>query len=194
MDTRLSALSELRAATQDAHLELEQRLRIARPDGGRAAYLAYLAAFYGWLAPFEARLWEAPWPAELDAASRAGKRLWIEEDLKAAGWSTAAIDGLAVSPYQPPLASLPERFGIAYVIEGSQLGAQVLRKSLAPQLGDWSPRWLQSYGPQTAQKWKTFISCAEAQLTTLATRQEAAQAARGAFIALSAWFDAQGAT
>lgn len=189
MILQASALSTLRAATRDAHLNLEKNLIVTLPNAGRAEYLAYVAALWGWLTPFEAELWNAPWPEHMLAHERAGKRRWIEHDLRAADFSDAAIDALPVSSFSPDMESMAARFGLAYVIEGAQLGGQVLRKALAPALGSWSPRWLQGYGAQTSAKWKVFTECAERDLTTDAARQTAAAAAAQAFDALASWLE-----
>jgi heme oxygenase len=188
MNTKDSALHELRIATRSAHDELEKHLIIARPDAGREEYLAYVAAFLGWLRPFEAKLWDAPWPQALHAEARAVKGDWIEADLRSAGYDDAAIAAIPLSPFKPELRSMADRYGLAYVLEGAQLGTQVLRKTLGPSLAPWSPRWLESYGADTSAYWRGFIQCAEEALRTPEERQAAAHAARAAFTGLTAWF------
>src|SRR4051812_42672522 len=76
-------LNALRAATHEIHQDLEGRLIIAAPDAGPDQYRRYLEAFWGWLSPFEAALWSAPWPPSLRPDLRDGKRRWIEDDLRA---------------------------------------------------------------------------------------------------------------
>lgn len=188
MNTKDSALNEMRLATRSAHDELEQHLNITRPTAGRDEYLAYIAALWGWLHPFEARLWDAPWPQAMAPAARAGKTAWIEADLRAAGYDDAAIAALPLSPFKPVLRSMADRYGLAYVLEGAQLGTQVLRKSLGPALAPWSPRWLEGYGADTSMHWRSFIQCAEQALCTPHERQAAARAASEAFAGLTAWF------
>lgn len=183
----------MRKATSDLHQGLEQSLLVAAPGAGHSEYLSYAAALLGWMAPFEEQLWNAPWPENMRADERGGKSQWIEEDLRAAGMNDAAIDDLPASGFAPRLDTLAARIGTAYVIEGAQLGTQVLRKKLSASLSSWSPRWLLGYGPHTADKWRTFVTCAETHLDDDASRHEAAMAARDAFASLSAWFKLRGA-
>lgn len=192
MHAHASALNEMRIATRDLHDSLEKTLIVTLPRAGRTEYVAYIAALWGWIAPFEEGLWAADWPDEMTAAHRGGKRRWIESDLHAAQLDQAAILGIPVSPFMPALGSLPERFGLAYVLEGAQLGTQVLRKRLAPSLGGWSPRWLQGYGPDTSTYWRIFVECAERHLDTPQSRQTAALAARRAFEDLGNWLRLRG--
>lgn len=184
----------MRDATRDLHHRLENTLLVAAPGAGQSEYLTYAAALLGWMAPFEAQLWSGPWPADMQPAERAGKARWIEDDLRAAGLDDAAMNVLPASGFAPRLDTLAARFGTAYVIEGAQLGTQVLRKKLSSSLASPSPRWLLGYGPQTAEKWHAFVACAEMHLADDASRSEAAAAARDAFASLAAWFELRGAT
>jgi heme oxygenase (biliverdin-IX-beta and delta-forming) len=189
---KISAAREaLRQATGDVHQQLEQSLTINQPEAGKREYLEYLEDLRGWMASFEAALWRAPWPVEMEARERAGKLAWIDSDLRASGMSDHAIQAIPMAGFTPDLASLPARFGVAYVIEGAQLGTRVLGKALAPGLHPWSPRWLEGYGDQNAKRWRVFIDCLEHYLTTDEARRVAAAAAREAFISLADWFAAR---
>lgn len=183
----------MRKATGDLHQDLEQTLRVAVPGAGQSEFLSYAAALFSWMAPFEAQLWNAPWPENMRAAERDGKSQWIEDDLRAAGMNDAAIKDLPGSGFTPRLDTLAARFGTAYVIEGAQLGTQVLRKKLSTALPSWSSRWLLGYGPHTAEKWRAFVACAETHLRDDESRHESAMAARDAFASLAAWFRLRGA-
>lgn len=189
MEQKTLALTELRSATRALHEQLENALPIAAQDAGRAEYLDYLQDLWGWMSAFEVQLWDAEWPSEMHAARRGGKLSWIEADLRAAGLTQSDIDSLPRAGYLPALHSMPRRFGVAYVIEGAQLGTKVLARSLAPALGDWSPRWLQGYGEQNGGLWRVFMQCAERTLSTPETRREAGAAAADAFASLAAWFE-----
>lgn len=101
--------------------------------------------------------------------------------------SDAAINDLPASSYQPDLHSVAARYGTAYVIEGAQLGAQVLRKRLGPALAPWTPRWLEGYGEHTALNWRTFVACMQATLDSDASRATAARSAQEAFSSLATW-------
>ncbi|HEY8605824.1 MAG TPA: biliverdin-producing heme oxygenase [Noviherbaspirillum sp.] len=182
------ALSALRDATRALHEQLEASLPVASRDAGREEFVCYLQDMWGWLATFEKRLWRANWPEALVAPARADKLAWIEQDLRASGMAPAEIAALPVAGYRPALATAAQRFGVAYVIEGAQLGTRVLGRALAPALEPWSPRWLQGYGDEQAGFWRSFIACAEAELDTPEARRDAAAAAADAFASLAAWF------
>lgn len=188
MNQLFSALGEMRDATNDVHARLEKTLRIAAPGAGRDDYLAYIAALWGWLSPFEEKLWSAPWPHEMQAALRNGKRAWIEADLQSAHAIDLQPGDIPVCGFSPDLDSVGARFGVAYVIEGAQLGTLVLSKTLSPVLAPWSPRWLQGYGETTGMQWRTFMQCAESCLDSDSARGSAARSARQAFLALESWF------
>lgn len=187
------AMQTLREATRDIHDAFETGLRIAAPDAGRDDYLAFIAAMYGWLQPFEARLWQAGWPAHLEPRLRSSKSAWLEADLRAAGLDDEAIARLPRAPAAVHLDSAAQRIGTAYVLEGAQLGSQLLSRTLKPRLAPWPARWLSGYGEQASGYWLAFRKEAELRLADDAAREEAAAAARAAFSALAGWFRERGA-
>jgi heme oxygenase len=187
------ALLALRNATRDIHDEFDQSLKIARPDAGQAEYLAFIAAMWGWLKPIEEPLWQAQWPQEIEAAARAQKCGWIARDLAAAGLDATGIAALPLAPAQPLLQTEAQRFGVAYVLEGAQLGSQVLARTLGPRLAPWPAHWLAGYGEQAAQRWLAFRKLAEQRLDCPAARAAAADAARQAFLLLAHWLRERGA-
>ena len=189
-----SAMQALREATRDIHDDFESRLRIAAPDAGRADYLAFISAMYGWLQPFETQLWQAGWPAHLAPDTRSDKAAWLEADLHAAGLSDQAIAQLPRAPVTVHLGSAAQRIGTAYVLEGAQLGSQLLSRTLKPRLEPWPARWLSGYGEQAPACWLAFRKHAELQLADDVSQAEAAAAARAAFGALSGWFRERGTT
>lgn len=182
------ALTALRAATSRVHANLEAGLPIAQPGAGRAEYAAHVAAMHGWLAPFEASLWEDEWPREIDAAQRARKREWLEADIE-----VARADGFLDAPLEcavvtPSFDTLAQRIGWAYVVEGSTLGGRVLLARLRETLRPWPMRFLVAYGNEGSRRWRDFLSVVERQLWRPADAQEAAHAAAHAFESLDAWF------
>lgn len=189
----VSAMQALREATRDIHDDFETGLGIAAADAGRDDYLAFIGAMYGWLQPFEARLWQAGWPAHLNPDARSQKASWLEADLRAAGLDDAAIEKLPRAPVTVHLDSAAQRLGTAYVLEGAQLGSQLLSRTLKPRLEPWPARWLSGYGEHASAYWLAFRREAELQLADDAARAEAAAAARAAFAALAQWFRARGA-
>lgn len=188
MQLHASALMEMRLATQEIHESLESSLAVARPDATRSDYECYLQDLWGWLQPFEAQLWDADWPTEAGAGERANKLAWIESDLRASRFDDEAIAAIPICPYKPNLDCMYRRFGVAYVVEGAQLGTKVLGKRLAPRLSPWSPRWLAGYGERNGRSWRTFVECAERHLDSAEAREAASLAAAEAFASLAQWF------
>jgi heme oxygenase (biliverdin-IX-beta and delta-forming) len=187
-----SALEVIRAATADAHRALEQKLEIARPNAGEDAYGRYLEAMLGWLAPLEPALWAGAWPVRVAAAERADKVRWIEADLQARGRTAQLLAALPRQRVLPPLDSLAQRFGVAYVIEGAQLGGQMLLRTLGPRLSPLPTRWLQGYGPQSGERWRTFLAALDTNIADPRTAESAAESARLSFELLHAWFAQRG--
>ena len=182
------ALAALRAATSRSHARLETGLAIARPGAGRPEYAAHVAAMHGWLAPFEASLWQGEWPREIGGAERARKREWLEADIEAAradGFVIAPPDGV---PATPSFDTLAQRIGWAYVVEGSTLGGRVLLSRLRDTLHPWPARFLVAYGNEGARRWRDFLGLVERQLSRPCDVEEAAHAAAQAFESLDAWF------
>lgn len=186
------ALEKLRAATADVHRALEATLEVAQPDAGAGAYARYAAAVFGWLEPLEAPLWSPPWPAAIAAAARTGKVRWVESDLRAHGLGDAEISALPRQRELPPLGSVAERFGVAYVVEGSQLGGQVLLRRLAPRLSPLPARFLEGYGAAGGQRWRAFVAELGSQLGERAELERAAESARCTFELVRGWFSSRG--
>lgn len=187
--TTTPVLTALRAATARSHQLLEERLAVAAPGATRGDYLHYLEDMHGWLRAFEQPLWNAPWPSAVDAPARAGKLAWIEQDLASAGMSPSAIAALPRVAFTPSLASQSSRFGLAYVIEGAQLGTRQLRLRLGVALGGWEPRWLEGYGACNGARWRAFLLALEQQVRGQLETAEACAAAVAGFDSLAIWFE-----
>lgn len=185
-----SLMQAMREASHDLHLRLEHRLTISSPDADKDDYVQYIRAMWGWLSPIEPRLWSGEWPVALNATQRSCKTAWLEEDLRHAGLDASAIANIPLCTVPPRLATMGERIGWAYVIEGAQLGGQVLRKRLALALDPWVPRWLAGYGSQTAANWKIFAAYVDSTDDPQLSR-DAIRAAVAAFASLATWLQEQ---
>lgn len=186
------ALELIRASTASAHRALENTLEVGRPDAGESAYTRYLEALWGWLAPLESALWAAAWPEAIAAPARSGKLRWIEADLRARGRDPSWIAALPRQLTLPRLDSIAERFGAAYVVEGSQLGGQFLLRRLGPRISPLPARWLEGYGRETPARWRSFVAVLGAQLTSRADAELAAHSARTTFELAHDWFAQRG--
>jgi len=125
--------------------------------------------------------------------TRSHKSAWLEADLRAAGLGDDAIALLPRARIRVHLDSAAQRIGTAYVLEGAQLGSQLLSRTLRPRLAPWPARWLSGYGEQASAYWLAFRKEAELQLADDTARAEAAAAALAAFSALAGWFRERGA-
>nr|WP_277346326.1 biliverdin-producing heme oxygenase [Solimonas marina] len=179
----------MRAATRQRHAALDATLPIAAEDAGKAEYAPYVAAMWGWLSGFEQHLWQQDWPATIDATARDGKRCWLEADLQAAG-----LDPADLPRWQStlPLDTVAHRYGVAYVIEGAQLGGSVLARRLESRLAPWPMRWLRGYGDATGANWRAFLEHLQRDVSTPLQIEAAAHGACLAFDTLSSWFAARG--
>ena len=148
----------LRDATQADHRRLETRTdilaRIARPDQRRAV----VEGFYVLHAEAEAAL--APWLADLpgldfDARRRSDR---LARDLVALGGRPRLWDA-----ERPTVANLIEALGRMYVLEGSTLGGQVIRRAVETR-GDGmlGLSFLDPYGARTGERWRGFLAILDA--------------------------------
>jgi heme oxygenase len=185
-DGRTSVLAALRAATSEAHAELDSSLALAKsltPE----RYARFLRASLAVVAPLEARI--ACWlgfPADGVFRTTA-----LRADLSSLG----AV--LEESPATvPSINSLAEAMGAAYVVEGSALGGLVLARTVAKTLGEEAPRrYLSLRGEDTAGRWREFIVSLEQWGGNAPAhgRVLACEAARQTFAAYASAFAAAGA-
>ncbi len=146
-------LSRLRAETRYAHEALETELDIFSHLGSDAGRRMLARGFHGLHAGAEAVL--TPFLAGLpglDYESRR-RRPMLDRDLAHFGEPPPAP-----CPVAPP-ASKAEALGLLYVLEGSTLGGQVIRKRLLSQgAGLDGVSFLDPYGAETGRRWKGFLA------------------------------------
>lgn len=150
------AHQRLRDATRADHDRLERRVdilkRIASPDTRRAL----VEGFYGLHRDVESAV--APWlsgVADLEfAARRRSERL--ARDLEVTGGRAPDVDPVAVR-------GRPEALGLMYVLEGSTLGGQVIRRA-ATRAGVSMDglSFLDPYGAAVGSRWKAFLNVLDA--------------------------------
>ncbi len=163
-------LRPLRNATQALHEALDSRLPIARENASLADYAAHLRALRPWLEAVRQAL-AAPGDPGLDrVARRTDRRLAaLALDLEDAGAAPAG-EGAAASaeppepPFAPQLAEAAREpafaWGLAYVLEGSQLGGMAMHKRLGPRLAPHPMRYFQPVDAPDglAAQWKDFVA------------------------------------
>ncbi|MDN6886914.1 biliverdin-producing heme oxygenase [Variovorax sp. CAN2819] len=181
-------LRPLRDATQALHEALDSRLPIARENASLADYAAHLCALRPWLDAMRQAL-AVPGDPGLDrVARRTDRRLAaLALDLEDAGATLAGERRAAAgdASLAPLLAEAARErafaWGLAYVLEGSQLGGMAMLRRLGPRL---APHPMRYFRPVDAPdgvpaQWKDFV----AQLATALRDPAAVGAARRGAVA-----------
>lgn len=171
----------LRHATAPLHAEVDAALPLARPSPTLDDYREHLQLLSDWTDAL--RRWPVD-AARLDAQS-AALRVDLAECDRLLG---AAAVGQSLPPVDPKSSAItdPTAFGwgVAYVIEGSQLGGQVLFRRLAESLSPHPLGYLQGAGRDTGARWKAFLAELKAHVVTPTQRKAACDGAVAAFALL----------
>lgn len=173
-------LAALRAATGDLHERLDGGLPIGKPDASLDDYAAHLALLRAWLGPLHA--WQAGYAdgPQADARFDAAPRLaLIESDLAEPGMPASAV---ATRPqHWPREAGAAWRWGVAYVVEGSQLGGAVLYGRLRERLAPHPLRYLKGDEAGPGPRWRAFMLALREHVRTPAEIADACAGACAAF-------------
>ena len=174
-------LAALRQATARRHAELDSSTPLAAGEVDLRAYHDHLRLLEQWLAPIQ------DWMARFDDGPRLPACLHaIREDLAhpaLAGMPAPAENAIAVA--WPAQCGAAWRWGVCYVIEGSQLGGAVLYKRLADRLAPHPLDYLRGAG-SPGPRWQQFIAALRAHVVDAREVAEACQGARQAFDSLIA--------
>jgi heme oxygenase len=170
-------LAALRAATASRHAALDSGLPIGAPDASLDDYTAHLALLRSWLAPLQAWLAGFADGPAFDHAARLGL---IETDLAEAG-APPRGDVSTFTDAWPAAASPAYRWGVHYVIEGSQLGGAVLYERLHERLAPHRLRYLRGDAAGPGPRWRTFMQALRAGVRTPAEIADACAGACAAF-------------
>lgn len=141
----LTLHEKLKKETDSSHRQLEKALNLMRPDLVLPDYINLLKAFYGFYLPLEKKL------------SSPIKTLWLEEDLK---YFDVPLESIPLCEKIPNHNDESYKFGISYVLEGSNLGALVLTKHFGKILNLSSNnglRFFSGHGNLTMDNWKDFL-------------------------------------
>ena len=182
-------LTALRAATASRHAALDAGLPIGAPDASLHDYIAHLVLLRTWLVPLHAWLAGFADGPQLDVTTRLAR---IDADLADAGYASPIAPGDAA---WPPAASPAYRWGVHYVIEGSQLGGAVLYERLRERLAPHRLRYLKGDDAGPGPRWRVFMQALRADVRTPAEIADACAGARAAFDRILALrFDARTGT
>ena len=172
------ALSALRASTGTRHELLDSGMPLARPAPDLNDYAAHLTMVRDWLLPLKA--WLDGFHDGPQAALAPVERMpVIEADLIEPGMPPHRAVRSATAPAGgwPADASAAYRWGVCYVIEGSQLGGKVLYGRLAERLAPHPLRYLRGADAGPGPRWRAFMLALKAEVTT---PEEVADACAGA--------------
>ncbi len=171
------ALAALRHATAQRHTILDSGLAIGAENASLHDYRAHLCMLRAWLGPAEC------WLAGFDDGPQAdaGIPLLLRTPVIDADLAHPAIPaGPAMQQPErdwPIGASAAWRWGVCYVIEGSQLGGAVLYKRLVNQLAPHPLDYLRGAEEGPGPRWRTFMQALNA---AVRSPEEIAQACAGA--------------
>lgn len=161
----------MRGATAQRHAALDESLPIGRPDATLEDYRAHLLMLHAWLAPLQA--WLSTFQDGPQALPPKDRLRLIEEDL-----------GRFVEARRLPWAgdeSAAYRWGVCYVIEGSQLGGAVLYQRLKAVLAPHPLNYLRGEAEGPGPRWRMFMQAIRAEVTAPVDIEAACRGARDAF-------------
>nr|WP_315399610.1 biliverdin-producing heme oxygenase [uncultured Duganella sp.] len=175
----VDALAALRRTTARLHAELDAHTPLAADAADLRAYHDHLRLLEAWLAPIEC------WLARFDDGPRLPQYLRaIRHDL-----AHATLEGMTprtrveAGADWPAACSPAWRWGVCYVIEGSQLGGAVLYKRLRERLAPHPLDYLRGAG-SPGPRWQRFVGELREHVTDPARIAEACEGARQAFATL----------
>ena len=150
-------LQRLKEETLPQHRSLEALLSMPPT---RSAYLERVKCFFGYIEPWEGRVFASlqEFPSLINGRA---KTAWLREDLVSLGLSEDAIAAIPRCENLPDLSSEAKALGSLYVWEGSTLGGQYIsrhlrdRLAITPAMGG---RFFWSYGADVGTNWRHFLS------------------------------------
>lgn len=182
----------LRAATAEAHRNVEAAMALSERCVDRASYRSLLADLWGFYRPLEARLAAAPMAGlGVDILQRA-KTPWLHADLTAMGLCEHDIAELPRTLTLPSIHCAADAFGVLYVIEGASLGGQIILRQIKANLGlteSSGARFFASYGAEVGEYWRSFIAAMEAYGGAEERAQVMQRAALATFDGLLCWIN-----
>ncbi len=164
---------ELHLSTRLAHRRLEQRLDFYHPTFDAHNNRRMLQDFWGFYQPLERKLVvlaDRYLPSPHSQQRRKTPRL--EQDLLALGMTQADIAALPLCGRLPAIPTLPQVFGVLYVIDGAALGERIQATHLhsvgdtlgisPSQGGSFFSSLNSSYASATNSYWPELIAMTEA--------------------------------
>ena len=181
------AVAAIRSATQQLHDRLDRNLPLAQTAPTLADYAIHIGMLRDW------QISLAPWLRR--TSSSAASLQLIEQDLADCPAEIAAL----AQPATPDLRRLLQAddgsqafcWGIAYVLEGSRLGGQVLYRRLSAPLAPHPLRYLSHRGERKAAgpSWPAMLASLRSELASMEAQAAACCGAVAAFEMLVGQFE-----
>jgi len=160
----------LHQATRLAHRRLERQVDIYRPNFNVHNYRRLLQDFWGFYQPLERKLAvlaDQNLPSSYSQRRRKAPRL--KQDLLSLGVTETDIAALPLCGRLPAIPTLPQVFGVLYVIDGAALGERIVATHLggdklgisSSQGGSFLSGLSASYDPLLDTWWQDFIAMTE---------------------------------
>lgn len=198
-----SAMPDVRKALQSAtahlHAAVDSALPLASPVATLADYREHLAVLLDWMTGLQ-----SAHPALSGWLDTHRERLQRDLDVCAALLSddprTGSVSTLPVRPEAAAAGALAPAaaagstasdWGVAYVIEGSQLGGQVMYRQLAEALAPHPLGYLRGAGSANGRAWPAFLANLRLHVVTPVQQEAACQGAVQAFESLLHCFHAR---
>lgn len=184
-------LGALRRATAERHDILDRAMPLAAAAPSLADYGAHLALLHAWLAAIEA--WLAGYddgPQERALLAPIARAAIIEADLAHPAMPAQLPLPTPAARAWPANASAAYRWGVCYVVEGSQLGGAVLFKRLRGVLAPHPLAYLGADGAAVGARWQHFVALLRASVSAPCAVADACAGACDAFDSLLALMDA----
>jgi heme oxygenase len=181
-------LERLHTETEVFHAEADEDIRMLFDAIGPADYWRYLVRTYGFIAPVERAVVQAPGIGEALDIRRFHKHNLLRQDLLELGMQPAEVDQLPQCPV-PAFATAEEALGWAYVVERSTLGHSNLFRHLGmviPGTVAFTSTYLKCYFGAVGEMWRSFGNALE-RFAEPPESQRLLDAAAAAFHALRTW-------
>lgn len=196
-DEKTHPVKQLREATKDEHVKLEEQLMDRFFEGGskirRSDYIQLLQSFYGLYRTLEPALVDAI-GRHLNAYDYNRRTEYLKTDLRQLGLNA---DDLEKTPEMPdssliPINSTARLLGALYVIEGSELGAQSVMELLRNHLSEETLKATAYYGrsPDEAhRRWETYQERLNREMDGEESLHRAVDSARQTFHMFREWME-----
>jgi heme oxygenase len=184
-----SLLPHLKTSTAFYHAQLDRHprlIKLLKPDLDKNAYTEILKKFYGFYAPIESHFDQNNFWETLALSKQLRLKMpLLEKELEYLGINISTIPRTEWMSSSHTVDSL---LGIAYVVEGSTLGGQILARHVTKALGPQTGLFLAAYGEDVRCMWQEFRDAFENYCARSAfDKEEITKSAIATFVNLEKW-------